>query len=311
MYTVETKKIDNKPYFYAVRRIRVGNKYKKISVYIGKTVPKTKSQEKQILHALQEKELQLVPEVVQHMALPDTHITRAEYNKLEEARVTHKYAYEALSEAKKAQWWRQFAIRFTFESNAIEGSRLSEQEVTAIIRGRTLKKATTATEVQEVENSIEVMEWLRDGSFTLNERTVLRLHALVTKDLDITHGFKKRSVVVNNKPTTPPGQVRTELAQLIKWWKEEKSVAPFFTAILFHQRFEAIHPFEDGNGRTGRLLLLWMLGKARYDVILFKNANRRAYFSALSKADAGQERTWLRHAMRVYRSTVAELHAIE
>lgn len=310
MYTLETKKIDNKPYFYAVRRIRIGKKYKKISAYIGKTAPKTKAQEKKILHALQAKELQLVPTVVQHMLLPDTRITAAEYHKLEEARIIHQYQYEALSAAKKTQWWRQFAIRFTFESNAIEGSKLSEKEVTAIIGGRNVKKSTSSTEVQEVENTIEAIDWLRAGSFTLNERTILRLHALVTKDLDIVQGFKKRSGVVNNKPTTPPGQVRTELAKLLKWWKAEKSIAPFFAAMIFHQRFEAIHPFEDGNGRTGRLLLLWMLGKSGYDVILFKNANRRAYFTALGKADTGQERTWLRHTMRVYRSTVAELHTI-
>ena len=308
MYTIETKKIDNKAYLYAVRRIRVGKKYKKISVYIGKTVPRTKPQEKKILHALQAKELQLVPDIVQHTQLLDTRITVTEYKKLEETRIIHKYHYEALSEAKKKQWWRHVAIRFTFESNAIEGSKLSEKEVSAITRGRTIKKTTSRTEVQEVENTIQAIDWIRSGSFTINERTILRLHALVTKDLSIPQGFKQRSIIINNKPTTPPGQVRTELAKLLKWWKAERTANPFFKAMIFHQRFEAIHPFEDGNGRTGRLLLLWMLIKAGYDVILFKSANRQAYFSALNKADAGQERTWLRHAMRVYRNTVAELH---
>ena len=311
MYSIETKKIDNKTYLYAVRRIRIGKKYKKISVYIGKAVPKTKTQEKKILDALQTKELQLVPAIVQHSKLPDTRITTGEYKKLEEARVRHKYLYAALSGSKQAQWWRHFAIRFTFESNAIEGSKLSEREVAAITLGRTVKKTTPRAEVQEVENTIKAIDWIRDDSFTINERTILRLHAVVTKDLSIPQGFKKRSIVINNKTTTPPGQVRAELAKLLKWWKAEKTVAPFFKAVIFHQRFEAIHPFEDGNGRTGRLLLLWMLSRAGYDVILFKNKNRHAYFSALSKADDGQERTWLRHAISVYCNTIAELHSIE
>lgn len=308
MYTLETKNIDNKPYLYAVRRVRIGKKYKKISIYIGKSAPKTKAQKSKLLDALQAKELQLVPDMVANMRIPDVHITDTEYQKLEAARLTHQYAYEALSAAKQKQWWRQFAIKFTYESNAIEGSKLSEKEVNAIVQGRTAKQATPRTEVQEVENTIEAIDWLRTGSFALNERAILRLHALVTKDLGITQGFKQQAIVVNNKATTPPGQVRKELAKLVTWWKEEKTIAPFFKATMFHQRFEAIHPFEDGNGRTGRLLFLWMLIIARYDVILFKNTNRQSYFTALSKADEGRERTWLRHSMRVYRKTIAELY---
>lgn len=307
MYTLEAKTIDNKPYFYAIRRVKVGTTTKKIRVYIGKSAPKTKQQERKIISELQSKELALVPKMVEQTNLPDSHITNTEYEGLERARIIHHYAYGILTKSAQVRWWRNFAVRFIFESNAIEGSRLSETEVSAIVTGKSQKKTSNRNEIREVENAIEAMELIRGGSFVLNERMILKLHKLVTRDLGIAPGFKKREVVVNNKPTTPPGHVRKDLSLLLKWWKEEKNMPSFFKAVHFHRQFEAIHPFEDGNGRTGRFLLLWMLIKAGYDVILFKYSRRRVYFSALSKADDGVSRAWFRHAMRVYRDTMEEL----
>lgn len=306
MYKIETKKINNKPYLYAVRRVRVGQKYKKISVYIGKTVPKTKPQKKDILHKLQVRELGLASEIAAGLQLPDQHITHTEYVRVEKARITHQYDYARFTKKAQERWWRTFAIRFIFESNKIEGSRLSESEVSAIAHGKRVKKESSRTEIREVENALEAMGLMRSGKFVLNERTILQLHALITRDLGIVQGFKQKAVVVNNKRTTAPGKVRKELAQLVKWWKEEKSISPFYKAVIFHQRFELIHPFEDGNGRTGRFLLLWMLIQAGYNIILFQHANRQAYFSALSKADDGQIRVWIRYTMRVYNKTVFE-----
>lgn len=292
---------------YATRRVRVGKKYKKISVYIGKTVPKTKSQEEVVLQKLFAREVALAPDIVTGLQLPDRQITNAEYELVEKARITHQYNYGRLTPKAQDRWWRAFTVRFIFESNKIEGSRLSESEVSAIVRGKQAKKSSSRDEVREVENALEAMALVRSGMFVLNERTILKLHALITRDLGIETGFKKRAIIVNNKNTTAPGKVRKELAELIRWWKEEKDLAPFYKAALFHQRFELIHPFEDGNGRTGRFLFLWMLIKAGYDVLLFQNMNRKAYFSALDKADAGQKRVWLRYVMKVYKTTVATL----
>ena len=307
MYTLETKRIDNKPYLYASKRIKVGKKYKKISIYIGKQVPKTKQQKESVLSGLYRRELTTVSEIVKGLPLPDTYISAIEYERVEKARITHQYQYARLTEKAQDRWWRTFAIRFIFESNKIEGSRLSEAEVSAIAFGKRTKKKSPREEVCEVENALEAMTLIRSGTFVLNERTVLKLHAIITRDLNIEQGFKQREIVVNNKRTTTPGNVRKELAELIRWWKKDKNTAPFYKAILFHQRFELIHPFEDGNGRAGRFLFLWMLYEAGYDVILFKNANRHAYFSALSKADDGQDRIWIRYAMKVYTTTVSRL----
>lgn len=306
MYTLETKKVAGKPYLYAIRRVKLGDKKRKLSVYVGKTAPKTKLEARRIVDELYTRELALVPEIVADMQLPDLEITNAEYTKVEKERITHQYAYAGLTEKKQQSWWREFTVRFIFESNKIEGSRLSESEVSSIVLGKKTKKSSLRTEIREVENAIEAMELVRNGDFSLNERSVLKLHALITRDLGIAQGFKREENVVNNKHTVLPGEVRSALAKLTVWWKTEKNIAPFYKAVLFHQRFEHIHPFADGNGRTGRFLFLWMLINTGYGIILFHDKNRRSYFSALSKADDGQNRIWLRHAMKVYCRTISE-----
>lgn len=76
---------------------------------------------------------------------------------------------------------------------------------------------------------------------------------------------------------------------------------------MFHNRFEHIHPFTDGNGRVGRLVLNWMLIKDGYGTILFRNRNRIAYFSALSKGDEGRYKNLLTLASNAYADTITEL----
>ena len=304
MYIIERKNIENKRYFYLSKRLKVGKKYKKIQVYIGKLVPKNINL---YLKRLRVKELALIPEIARAMKLPDQQISLNEYESVEKARVDWNYYGASLSPAASERWWRAFAIRFIFESNAIEGSKLSAKEVEAIVRRQYVGKSLERKEVREVENATEAFARAFSDNFHLNQRSIIALHALITRELGVSRGFKKRDIVVNNKATTPPGEVRGELARLIVWWRQAKKECPFYAAIIFHQRFERIHPFEDGNGRVGRLILAWMLRQAGYGAILFRNSNRRAYFSALSKADGGIPRPWLRYAMRVYKDTIADI----
>ncbi|OGI69224.1 hypothetical protein A3A09_01250 [Candidatus Nomurabacteria bacterium RIFCSPLOWO2_01_FULL_42_20] len=301
MYSIEQKTIRNKRFFYLIKRIRIGKKYKKIQVYIGKSVPNDITGE---LRLMREKELELVPEILKNIRLPDKNISLNEYSSVEETRIAFEYEQYVLSKAMLKRRWRSFAINFIFESNAIEGSKLSEREVEAIILNRYIKKTLERREVKEVKNAIEAFNLIRSGKFNLNQRSIIALHALITKNLGISRGYKTHKIVVNNKLTTSPGLVRGEMANLLSWWKKgKKKENPFYTAIIFHQRFERIHPFEDGNGRIGRLIFIWMLLKAGYGVILFKNKNRQAYFSVLSKADGGQSRAWFRFAMKIYKNT--------
>ena len=99
------------------------------------------------------------------------------------------------------------------------------------------------------------------------------------------------------------------MTKLIKWWNNSQKTKEnsFLSAIKFHQKFELIHPFSDGNGRVGRLILIWMLLRNNYGVILFKNKNRYKYFSVLSSADEGRNNKLYRYAVEVYKKTFIDI----
>jgi len=306
MIKIEKKIIKNKPFFYLTEQVNIGRFFKKIQVYVGKNIPNDLSV---FYDSLREKELKLVNDNIENMYSLDKTITLAEYKKIEASRLKFKYYFFGFSEFKKEIFWRDFAIRFIFESNAIEGSKLSQKEVEAIVKKKYFKIGMDRSEILEAENSIKAFDLIRSGKFRLNQRAIIALHKILISGLGVKEGYKKEDIIVNNKPTAVPGEIRKDMAGLLQWWKKQKKnkAHPFITAAVFHQRFERIHPFSDGNGRTGRLLFNWMLLKSGYGVILFKNKNRQAYFSSLDQADEGRPRKLYRHCIEAYRNTVQGL----
>jgi Fic family protein len=289
-------------YFYLSERVKVKNKFKKIQVFLGKNVP---TDTRKYFAILQEKERVLLPKINPH---PDSALLTPHYRKVEQSRLDWKYFIAQLSLTKYQKLMNQFAVIFIYESNAIEGSRLSQKEVEAIILKKYVKKSLPRHEVQEAENAIKAFDMIQSLNFSLSQKNLKLLHKVVTENLNIPTGFKKENIVVNNKETTDPKEVRAELKKLFAWYKNSKNVIhPFERTMVFHNRFEHIHPFTDGNGRVGRLILNWMLLKESYGTILFRNRNRVAYFSALDKGDEGRYRNLLTLATKTYVDTIDQL----
>ncbi|HMO78222.1 MAG TPA: Fic family protein [Candidatus Paceibacterota bacterium] len=302
MIRLGQKKSRNTMYFYLTERVFVNGSFKKIQVFLGKNVP---TDTRRFYATLQKKELAQLSKKNLYSA---SSLLPSHYHKIELFRLNWKYFTAQLSDAKIQKLMNQFAITFIYESNAIEGSRLSQQEVEAIIKKQYVKKSLPRHEVEEAENAIRAFNLIQTTDFTLTQKNLKLLHSIVTEKLNVPRGFKKENIVVNNKQTAAPKDVRIELQKLFTWYKNSKStVHPFERAVIFHNRFEHIHPFTDGNGRVGRLILNWMLIKDGYGVILVRNRNRISYFSALAKGDEGRYRNLLTLASKAYVDTITEL----
>ena len=306
MIKIEKKNIKGKMFYYLSEQIRLNKKYKKIQVYLGKNIPKNLTEK---LSVLEQKEIQVVNENIEKLFETEAMIPFEEIKKLESFRIKWKYKTFNLTETRQEKFWRDFAVRFIFESNAIEGSKLSQKEVEAIIKKQYIPTSLNRKEVQEVENSIQAFELIRSKDFKLNERFLIKLHKLLTFNLEIPFGYKKVKIVINNKETTPPGEIRANVSNLIAWWKKQKKTKrhPLFVSADFHNKFEFIHPFTDGNGRVGRLLFIWMLLQIQSGVLLFKNKNRQTYFQALNQADEDRSQKWYWHCLKVYKRTMKEV----
>jgi Fic family protein len=306
MIKIEKKNIKNKGFYYLSEQINAGKGFKKIQVYLGKDIPNDLTR---FALSLKEKEINLVFENIKNLYLIKDNLYLVLCKEVEKTRIEFKYAFYLFSSFKKDIFWRDFAIKFIFESNSIEGSRLSRDEIENIIKNKYIKKSVNRKEILEVENSIEAFNKIQNNEFKLNQNNIKDLHKTIVDGLGVEFGYKKNKIVVNNKNTCLLEKTREEMTKLINWWFEKQKTKEnkFFLAIKFHQKFEAIHPFSDGNGRVGRLILIWMLIKSNYIVILFKNKNRSKYFNSLNLADKDRNTKLYKYSANVYKETFKEL----
>jgi len=182
----------------------------------------------------------------------------------------------------------EFAKEFIFNSNNIEGSKIPAKEVKKIIETGN-SRYRNRNEIKEVYNSIEAMNYLRNG-FKFNLASIKRLYYILTKGLTMSggdpypRGFKTVENIVNNQSTVSSNQVENELSDLLKYYiKNKKTMYPFQLAFDFHLKYENIHPFLDANGRTGRLIMNKILMDHGYFPMIIYANNSRAYYNAIAK----------------------------
>jgi Fic family protein len=189
-----------------------------------------------------------------------------------------------------------FAIKFIFNSNNIEGSKIPEETVKKIIETGNLDYKNK-NEAREALNSIDAFEYLKD--FNFNFESIKRLYYILTNKLIMEtgnpypKGFKKINLVVGNSTTTDPKNVEKELKSLIDWYKKNKrKIHPLILAYDFHLDYESIHPFRNGNGRTGRLILNKILVQNGYPPIIVYKENRMRYYNAITQAREGRKKKY-------------------
>ena len=177
----------------------------------------------------------------------------------------------------------EFLVEFTYNSNAIEGNTLTLQETALALEGVTIDKKPLKDHLEAVGHRdafLYVVSLVRD-KVAISERIIREIHSLVLINKPEDKGVYRRIPVkimgAHHEPPQPylvPVQMERLLADLSP---DNRHIIE--TAALFHLDFEGIHPFVDGNGRTGRLILNLMLMQAGYPPIDMKFADRRKYYS--------------------------------
>ncbi len=202
----------------------------------------------------------------------------------------------------------EFAKEFIFNSNRIEGSKIPACEVKKLIETGS-RKHNIPNEVREVFNSIDAMNYIQKG-FKFNIASVKRLYYVLTAGLVMQNGepyprgFKKLSNVVNNMETVSPEMVEKKLTELLGHYKNNKFEShPLKLALDFHLEYENIHPFSDGNGRTGRMLMNKILMAHGYFPIIIYSENSTAYFNSISKGLTGNKKLYYQFMLEQARKT--------
>ena len=191
-----------------------------------------------------------------------------------------------LTEGEREQLRNAFLVDYTYSSNAIEGNTLTLSETAMVLSGMTIgeKPLKDHLEATGHRDAFLCLEDFVSSGEVVSETFVRQLHSFVLADKPMDKGVYRRiPVIITSAVHTPPQPYMVE-PMMEAWVKDLRTTRlhPLVAAVEFHIRFEAIHPFIDGNGRTGRLLANFILMRSGYLPISIKYENRRAYYEAFT-----------------------------
>jgi Fic family protein len=295
---LEKKKIGKEIYLYLVKNVRINGNFKKFRIYIGKG-----DISKEQLQRLKSKYSKILDERIKAYLISQDPLLKLLSNRqikdLEDVKKLYKKSYARLPKEVKAKHYEDFLIRFTYDTNALEGSTVTLNETKLILLDKITPPNRTLREVREIENHEKAFSYVFNYKKDITKNFILKIHGILTNGVlpeDRSGKFRKVQVIITGVEIIPPKPefVKKDIEQLIKWYnKHKRKYHPIVLTSYFHTAFEGVHPFVDFNGRTGRLLLNFILMKNGYPIIDVKYKDRLKYYESLQSAQKSNLRSFV------------------
>ena len=196
--------------------------------------------------------------------------------------------------------YHELQVRMTYNSNHMEGSRLTEDQTRRIFETNTVDAGdgVPVDDILETVHHFRAIDYVIDAAEeTLTEDIIKQIHFILKHDTrDSALGwfavgdYKRRANMVGGKETTKPEDVPRKMKQLLERYNSKTSVT-INDVIELHAEFEHIHPFQDGNGRVGRLIALKEC--LRHDIIPFIIEDTKKHFYYRGLSEWRTEKGWL------------------
>jgi len=298
---IEKRKIKGKVKYYLVHSYREKNKVRKIRRYLGLSLS-----DKELKKAKNKAEQEINKELLElNIEIFNFSLTKNQVKKL------NKYEEEITIHHLQKEEWKQFTEQFTYNTNAIEGSTVQLEEVPRILKG-------IAKDSEEVETKgvAKAVEFVRKAKEDLSLELIKKLHKLCFQGSKHFAGrFRDVEVVIRNSrgkiihAGVQVSDLDNALKDLVDWYRKNKNkFKPLLLAAIMHNQFEHIHPFQDGNGRVGRLLLNFILLKNRYPPINISLEDRAEYYHTLQEYHKSQNlRLTIKFLIKQYKKTLKQV----
>lgn len=293
MTYIEIIRRGKKAYYYLTKNVRInGNKWKKIRVYTGDK----KLSKEDVRRYAGEIEVQIKRNGLEKQA--NAYLSPEDAETLQDLKESFKVWLKRAPENIRKKNEEDFLIRFTYHTNAIEGNRLTLRQTALILKDKVIPSGIRAEDYQEVVNGMECLEFLKKYQGKLNTKLLEKVNEILTRSTGVQSSGKIRSfeVYIAGSTHIPPkgSEVKKHLSNLLKWYSAaKKKLHPFELATLVHAKIAWIHPFEDGNGRTARALMNWILLKKEYPMFFIPFERREEYYAALEDADRGDYKEYI------------------
>lgn len=201
----------------------------------------------------------------------------------------------------KGNLYHDVQIKFSYNTNRIEGSQLSEEETRNIFETNSLlnnEQSTNVDDIIETTNHFYLFDYMLDNvKSTLSEDLIKEYHKILKrstsderKDWFNVGEYKKLANIVGGEETTKPKDVSKEMKKLLNWYDRIEDVA-LKDIIEFHYCFERIHPFQDGNGRVGRIIMFKECLKHNITPFIIEDNDKLFYYRGLKEYK--NEKGWL------------------
>jgi Fic family protein len=209
-------------------------------------------------------------------------------NGIEACRIHYNNVFQKYDSVTKSEIFKNFIIDFAFNTTSIEGNTISLLEARNLLEEGFTPKNKSLREIYDVQNTEKTFLWILKSDEELSHEFIIKIHSMLMENIDARKGYRTTDVRVikSNFEATPAPYVKTDMNLLLDWYEKNKNILhPFVLAVVFHHKFEKIHPFMDGNGRTGRMILNFILMKNEYPPMIIHKKTREDYLVSLRNAD--------------------------
>ena len=206
---------------------------------------------------------------------------------IEASKLHYNKVFNKLDSLTKKEISDNFIIEFAYNTTSIEGNTIDLNEARELLEEGLTPKGKTLREIYDLQNTKKVFETL-DFNKEISHELIKDIHARLLENIDARTEYRARDIIITKSrfKSTPFHLVKADLDLLMQFYNaNQKKMHPFALAVIFHHKFEKIHPFMDGNGRTGRMLMNFILMKNNYPPVIIQKKNRSDFLDALSEAD--------------------------
>ena len=212
-------------------------------------------------------------------------------------------------------YFEDFVTRSTYNSNAIEGSTLTYADTYAIIfNDESFKVTATPREIYEAINHKYALNYVIGNlDQTLSANYIIEIATIINKNILNIDNFRKVNVMIRGSEHIPPAkeQVYNLMLYFIDNYNNTQFKSVFYKIAATHIEFERIHPFEDGNGRTGRLLINYELIKNGLAPCVIPVEDRSIYFELLRTGDVDKFAGYIEGKVRIENERIEQLKDVK
>ena len=287
MVFVARKKTGKETYYYLAHNLRSEHgKWKSLREYIGKKKPNEAEFQKLRKNFILKHGI-IVKKKYAH--LDPERLARLDFVIGEFQKKVKGYPRIAIEKRE-----RDFTIRFTYNTNAIEGNTVSLLETAAMLEKKVMPSGKSLREIHEIFNTEHALNFIRKFQGDVSKRLILRLHKMMMANIDDAQAGRIRNypVAIEGANWMPPSEkeVGGKFAEFLKWYaKNERKLHPIELAAITHLKFIEVHPFGDGNGRVARLITNLILMRNGYPPVNIKVRDTIPYVKELQYAQNTQK----------------------